>query len=68
MAKVFETAQTVLAPEVHAPPPATDKLEELADDTVLIAGGGPVGLLLATVLAHFGVKSVLLERNKTTTK
>jgi hypothetical protein len=68
MAKTFETVQAVPAPEVYAPPPANDKLENLADDTVLIAGGGPVGLLLATVLAHFGVKSVLLERNKTTTK
>lgn len=40
----------------------------LPDDTVLIAGAGPVGLLLATVLSRYGVKSVLLERNFTTTK
>jgi len=42
--------------------------ENLPNGTVLIAGGGPVGLLVATVLATYGVKSVLLERNKTTTK
>ena len=42
--------------------------ENLAPGTVLIAGGGPVGLLLAIVLSHYGVRSVLLERNETTTK
>lgn len=42
--------------------------ECLGDDCVLIAGGGPVGLVLATILASYGVKSVLLERNETTTK
>lgn len=42
--------------------------ESPADDTVLIAGGGPVGLLLAFVLAHYGVRSIILERNHTTTK
>ncbi|KAH7091351.1 FAD-binding domain-containing protein [Paraphoma chrysanthemicola] len=42
--------------------------EEFSKDTVLIAGGGPVGLLLARVLSHFGIRSVLLERNETTTK
>ncbi|EXJ79925.1 hypothetical protein A1O3_08210 [Capronia epimyces CBS 606.96] len=35
--------------------------------TVLIAGGGPVGLILARVLSYYGVRSVLFERNKTTT-
>ncbi|EPR15189.1 FAD-monooxygenase [Sphingobium indicum IP26] len=34
---------------------------------VLIAGGGPVGMSLALELAHHGVRSVLLERNPTTT-
>jgi 2-polyprenyl-6-methoxyphenol hydroxylase-like FAD-dependent oxidoreductase len=34
---------------------------------VLIAGGGPVGLTLAQVLATFGIRSILLERNSTTT-
>jgi FAD binding domain len=42
--------------------------EVLDSDTVLIAGGGPVGLFLATVLAFYGVKSVVAERNDTTTK
>lgn len=40
----------------------------LPTNTVLIAGGGPIGLLLATVLSHHGVRSVLLERNLTTTQ
>ena len=34
---------------------------------VLIAGGGPVGMTLALELARFGVRSVLVERNPTTT-
>ena len=45
-----------------------NRQERLPASTVLIAGGGPVGLLLATVLSHYGVRSVLLERNETTTK
>ncbi|KAJ0420296.1 FAD binding domain-containing protein [Aspergillus carlsbadensis] len=40
----------------------------LPDDTVLIAGGGPVGMVLAMTLAYFGVKSLVLERNETTTR
>lgn len=43
-------------------------METLSHETILITGGGPVGLLVATVLAHYGVKSVLLERNETTTR
>ncbi|EXA32094.1 hypothetical protein FOVG_16671 [Fusarium oxysporum f. sp. pisi HDV247] len=35
--------------------------------TILIAGGGPVGLILARVLSFYGVNSILFERNKTTT-
>lgn len=35
---------------------------------VLIAGGGPVGLTTAIELAHFGVQSILVERNATTTR
>jgi ribulose 1,5-bisphosphate synthetase/thiazole synthase len=45
-----------------------DNTEKLPDDTVLIVGGGPVGLLLANVLAFYGIKSLVLERNNTTTK
>ena len=35
---------------------------------MLIAGGGPVGMTLAHVLAHYGIRSVLAERNETTTR
>jgi 2-polyprenyl-6-methoxyphenol hydroxylase-like FAD-dependent oxidoreductase len=35
---------------------------------VLIAGGGPVGLMLATVLGSYGIKTMLVERNLTTTR
>ena len=35
---------------------------------VIIAGGGPVGMTLALELAHHGVRSILLERNPTTTR
>lgn len=44
------------------------EVEILPQGTVLIAGGGPVGLTLATVLAFYGVRSVVLERNATTTR
>ena len=39
----------------------------LTPETVVIAGGGPVGLMLARILSTYGVKSMLLERNPTTT-
>ncbi|KAL3430604.1 FAD binding domain-containing protein [Aspergillus tetrazonus] len=42
--------------------------ESLNPGTVLIVGGGPVGLITATTLAKYGVRSVILERNLTTTK
>jgi 2-polyprenyl-6-methoxyphenol hydroxylase-like FAD-dependent oxidoreductase len=42
--------------------------EKLPEGNALSAGGGLVGFLLATVLSHHGVPSVLLERNETTTK
>jgi 2-polyprenyl-6-methoxyphenol hydroxylase-like FAD-dependent oxidoreductase len=35
---------------------------------VLIAGGGPVGMTLALNLARYGVRSVVCERNETTTR
>lgn len=43
-------------------------VQHLEDGCVLIAGGGPVGLVLATVLSYYGIKSVILERNATTTR
>lgn len=43
-------------------------IHTLPSGCVLIAGGGPIGLLLARVLSFHGIKSVLFERNKTTTK
>ncbi|KAK7883475.1 hypothetical protein LTR67_011225 [Exophiala xenobiotica] len=46
---------------------ASEAQEVLPEDTVLILGGGPVGMMSATVLAFYGVKSVVLERNLTTT-
>ena len=39
----------------------------LPSGTVLIAGGGPVGLTLARVLSFYGTRSILFERSKTTT-
>lgn len=55
------------------PPTASDRstlleTEILPQDCVLIIGGGPVGLCLSVTLAHFGVKSVVVERNETTTR
>ncbi|KAJ3548978.1 hypothetical protein NM208_g570 [Fusarium decemcellulare] len=44
------------------------EIETIPNDTVLIAGAGPVGLLLATTLAYYDIKSIVLERNSTTTK
>lgn len=35
---------------------------------VLIAGGGPVGLTLSLELAHYGIASLVAERNPTTTR
>ncbi|MGH8595358.1 MAG: FAD-dependent monooxygenase, partial [Gammaproteobacteria bacterium] len=37
------------------------------DIPVLIAGGGPVGMTLALNLARYGVRSMIVERNATTT-
>lgn len=44
-----------------------EAVQLLAPGTVLIAGGGPVGLILAKLLSFYGVKSILFERNATTT-
>ena len=41
---------------------------ESENNSVVIVGGGPVGLVLALTLAHHGVHSVLLEKNRTTTQ
>lgn len=41
--------------------------ETVVETEVLIAGGGPVGLAMAVELAHFGIETLLVERNPTTT-
>lgn len=62
-------AQKMNGHQEAAPGSATTaEVEIIPQGTVLIAGGGPVGLTLATVLAFYGVKSVVLERNETTTR
>src|SRR5271155_3261077 len=38
------------------------------DIPVLIAGGGPVGMTFALSLARYGVRSILVERNRRTTR
>ncbi|KAH7085896.1 FAD-binding domain-containing protein [Paraphoma chrysanthemicola] len=43
-------------------------IKYLEKDTVLILGGEPVGLVLAVALARYGVRSIVLERNLSTTK
>jgi len=40
----------------------------MIETPVLIAGGGPVGLVLAHELEHRGVEGLLVERNPTTTR
>ena len=42
--------------------------EEMTETPVLIAGGGPVGLVLALELEHRGIDAILVERNPTTTR
>jgi len=43
-------------------------MSNLIETPVLIAGGGPVGMTLALNLARYGVRSLLVERNPTTTR
>lgn len=43
-------------------------VKTLPDDHVLVVGGGPVGLVLALVLARHGIPSVLLERSTSVTR
>lgn len=40
----------------------------MTDAPVVIAGGGPIGMTLALDLAGHGVRSIVLERNATTTR
>jgi 2-polyprenyl-6-methoxyphenol hydroxylase-like FAD-dependent oxidoreductase len=55
-----EQARTVPTTETSA--------TALKTTPVLIAGGGPIGMTLARGLAHYGVPSMLVERNPTTTR
>lgn len=43
-------------------------MAKMIETPVLIAGGGPVGMTLALNLARYGVRSLLVERNPTTTR
>jgi 2-polyprenyl-6-methoxyphenol hydroxylase-like FAD-dependent oxidoreductase len=40
----------------------------MTETSALIAGGGPVGPVLALELEHRGVDAILVERNPTTTR
>lgn len=48
--------------------PASGPGRQSYDVPVLIAGGGPVGLLLALELEYRGIEALLVERNLTTTR
>ncbi len=43
-------------------------MKPMLKTSVLIAGGGPVGLTLALELRHHGVEALLVEKNPTTTR
>jgi 2-polyprenyl-6-methoxyphenol hydroxylase-like FAD-dependent oxidoreductase len=43
-------------------------MDEIKDIPVLIAGGGPVGMMLARELSHRGIRCMVAERNATTTR
>jgi FAD-dependent monooxygenase len=47
--------------------PTNTPSPETIDTPVVIAGGGPVGLVLALELSHHGVRSLLVERRAATT-
>jgi NADPH-dependent 2,4-dienoyl-CoA reductase/sulfur reductase-like enzyme len=68
MAPQFETEKASSRPQTNGIKATSERTELLPQDCVLIVGGGPVGLKLATVLAYYGVKSIVLERNESTTK
>jgi 2-keto-4-pentenoate hydratase/2-oxohepta-3-ene-1,7-dioic acid hydratase in catechol pathway len=40
---------------------------QMEKTSILIVGGGPVGMTIANDLAHRGVRSILIERNPVTT-
>lgn len=40
----------------------------MIDVPVVIAGGGPIGMVLSLELAHHGIRSLILERNLSTTR
>lgn len=63
--KAPECSPDVMVPNEPKPKTGVDVLPK---GVVVIAGGGPIGLLLARVLSFYGVRSKLFERNKTTTK
>ena len=43
-------------------------MTQTLDTPVLVAGGGPTGLVLASVLSGYGINCVLVERNTHTTR
>jgi 2-polyprenyl-6-methoxyphenol hydroxylase-like FAD-dependent oxidoreductase len=43
-------------------------VDEMTEIPVLIAGGGPVGMMLARELSHRGIRCMVAERNATTTR
>ena len=43
-------------------------MTQTLDTPVLVVGGGPTGLVLASVLSHYGINCVLVERNTHTTR
>ncbi|KAH6697417.1 FAD-binding domain-containing protein [Plectosphaerella plurivora] len=57
-----------MATSTTHPAPSAKSTTTLPDDAVLIIGAGPVGLMTASVLAYYGVGSVVLERNNQPTK